>query len=454
MGVLDFLKDSLRSSPKRVQEASAALAFPEGKRVGKGDTRLFRNWAEHSEWIRAAVQIRKTQVSSAEWDIVPADPNRQVDNKRLALRIKSLMEAPNARDDSFRSFIEPVIEDILVLDAGVVEKVPNIRGEVMELWPVDGGKVKVSAVWDGDPNEARYWFYPTGALQVDSQAVPFMNDEMVYIMANPRSYSVVGLSPLETLKLTVDSELSGSEYNRRQVTSAAPDGILNLGEDANQDTVDAFKAYWMTEVAGKGAVAFLGGTRNPDFIQFRSSNRDMQFLEWQIYLVRKIAAVFGLSPQDLGITMDVNRSTSEIQSEMTEDRGLRPLLSLIQDFLTREVVWDPAFGGQNNNLAFRFTSLNLKESTQRAQIDKLALAGIPWRTVNEVRIMEGREPITSEIGNQLVMATPVGAVSLEDVPTAREALEARKGAPGGGSSAGPAPKRPAKPNGGSPRPPN
>lgn len=440
MGMLDVLRGALRSSPKRVPDATAALAFPEGKRVGKSHAALFRNWAEHSEWVRAAVQIRKTQVSSAEWDIVPADPNIKVDNKRLASRIKRLIETPNLAHDSFRSFIEPVIEDILVLDAGVIEKVPNIRGEVMELWPVDGGKVKVSAVWDGDPNEARYWFYPTGAMQVDSQAVPYMNDELIYIMANPRSYSVVGLSPLETLKLTIDAELSGHEYNRRQVTSAAPDGILDLGEDANTDTVDAFKAYWMTEVAGKGAVAFLGGTRGAQFIPFRPNNKDMQFLEWQTYLVRKIAAVFGLSPQDLGITMDVNRSTSEVQSEMTEDRGLRPLLSLVQDFLTREVVWDPAFGGQGNNLAFKFTSLNLKESTARAQIDKLAGAGVPWRTINEMRVAEGREPLGADF-DALIMSTPVGAVSLADIPTARESLEARRGASGESRPATP-PKQP------------
>jgi HK97 family phage portal protein len=444
MGWLEVVRGALRTSPKRVPEAVAALAFPEGKRVGKGHVQLFRNWAEHSEWIRAAVQIRKTQVSSAEWDIVPADPNLQVDNKRLAQRIKRLIETPNARDDSFRSFIEPVIEDILVLDAGAIEKVPNIRGEVMELWPVDGGKVKVSATWDGDPNEPRYWFYPTGAMQMDAQSVPFLNDELVYVMSNPRSYSVVGLSPLETLKMTIDAELSGHEYNRRQVTSAAPDGILDLGEDANQDTVDAFKAYWLTEVAGKGAVAFLGGTRNAQFIPFRPNNKDMQFLEWQIYLVRKIAAVFGLSPQDLGITMDVNRSTSEVQSEMTEDRGLRPLLSLIQDYITREIVWDPMFGGQRNNLAFRFTSLNLKESTARAQIDKLAGAGVPWRTINEMRIAEGREPLGDDF-DALIMSTPVGAVSLADIPTAREALEARRGGAGASAESRPAtPKQPVR----------
>jgi len=379
--------------------------------------------------VRAAINVRKTQVSSAEWDIVPADPNKAVDNVRLAKRVKDVFETPNPRADSFRSFIEPIVEDILTLDAGCIEKVGSLRQEVREIWGVDGGKVRVSAVWDGDPNEPRYYYYPVPSI-TDDRAIPFMNGAMVYIMANPRTYSVVGLSPLETLKLTVDSELSGSEYNRRQVTSAAPDGMLNLGEDVPPDKVEEFKSYWLSEIAGKGAMAFVGGSKNPDFIRFRESNRDMQFLEWQTYLVRKIAAVFGLSPQDLGITFDINRSTSEVMQENTEDRGLRPLLGLIQDYLTREVVWDPGFGGPANNLAFRFTSLNLKESTSRAQIGKISGAGVPWRTVNEMRVSEGRAPLGPQF-DDLIMATSVGAVSLADIPTAREAIEKKPPAPSG-----------------------
>lgn len=421
-----IIKDS-KASPKNVPSAISALAFPEGKQVGKPNAHQFRYWATHSEWVNAAIKVRRTQVSSAEWDIVPANTDVRRDNKRLAMKIKDLLESPNPESASFRAFIEKVVEDILVLDAGVVEKVPNLRGEIAELWPLDGARIKVSSVWDGSDTEARYFWYPPGALKPSAS---WMNREMMYMMANPRSYSVVGLSPLETLHLAVNAELSGDEYNRRQVTAAAPDGMLNLGENVRPEQVEQFRAYWLSEVAGKGAMAFLGGTKNPEFIPFRQSNRDMQFLEWQNYLVRKIAAVFQIAPQDLGLSFDVNRSTSEVMQENTEDRGLRPLLALIQDYITREVVWDPGFGGSDNNLAFRFTRLNLKETTSKAQINKLALAGIPWKTVNEARKEDGREPLGPEY-DKLIMSVSTGAVTLEDVPTAREAHSTEEPATGG-----------------------
>ena len=288
-----------RATPKKIPEVTTAglgMVY-NGNQVGKSHVRIFRNWAEHSEWVRAAINVRKAQVSSAEWDIVPANPDIDADNKRLAKRIKDLFDTPNGAAMSFRSFIEPVIEDLLVLDAGCIEKVRNLRGETVQLFSVDGGTIRVSVTWDGDPREARYFWYPD-----HMERARWLNEEFLYMMANPRTYSPVGLSPMETLKSTIDAELGGHEYNRRQVQAAAPDGMLDLGEGVRPEQVEQFKSYWLSEVAGRGAMAFLGGTKNAKFIPFRESNKDMQFLEWQEYLVRKIAAVFGLSPQDLGLT--------------------------------------------------------------------------------------------------------------------------------------------------------
>jgi hypothetical protein len=132
-------------------------------------------------------------------------------------------------------------------------------------------------------------------------------------------------------------------------------------------------------------------------------------------------AVFQISPQDVGITMDINRANADQQAEGSEDRGLRPLLALIQEYLTREVVWDPSFGGRKNNLAFRFTKLNLKESLNRAQINTLALGKVPWKTINEARTEEGRPPLGPDF-DKLIMGTSVGAVSLDEVMSAADAM--------------------------------
>jgi len=419
VGLIADLLLSYRTSPKNLPPGNATLVFQERGKVGKTSGALFRNWAEHSEWVRAAINVRKAQVSSAEWDVVAFDQSKPFDEGKQA-ELRALFNRPNLAVESFRSWVEPIIEDILVLDAGVIEKERTLGGGIAYLHAVDGAKVKVSALWDGDPDETRYYWVPAPQYEV-----PFLNSDLVYVMANPRTYSVMGLSPLETLKNTVDAEVNGSQYNHRQVTNAAPDGMLDLGEGARPEQVDAFKSYWQYEVAGKGAMAFIGGTKGAKFFPFRGSNRDMQYREWLDYLVRKICAVYLISPQDLGLTFDINRATSETQMEMTEDRGLRPLLALVQDYFTREIVWDDAYGGNENNLAFRFTRLNIKESMSKANINKLALAGMPYKSVNEARMDEGRAPMgdpNSEDNpyNQLMANTPLGVVILDEIPSARE----------------------------------
>ena len=126
MGAISSLiEKTFRTSPKNVP--LPAIAFKDRGKTAKTHAALFRNWAEHSEWVRAAVNIRKTQVSGAEWDVVPFDDKEKWD-KGLQQEIRDLFDQPNAAVESFRSFIEPIVEDLLVLDSGVIEKERTLGG--------------------------------------------------------------------------------------------------------------------------------------------------------------------------------------------------------------------------------------------------------------------------------------------------------------------------------------
>lgn len=421
------------ASPSNLPNHGAgSVAYTWDGKISIQNAQVYRHWAKTSEWVRGACSIRRSQVSSAEWDIVPYDQRRPY-SKRQKDKIKALFQTPNPANDSYRGLMEPVTQDLMVLDAGCIEKVRNLDDELLELWPTNAAQIKVDALWDGQAKNARYYWYPDGY----TEKARWRNEDFVYMMMNPQTDTPLGMSPLETLRAAVEAEMAAHEYNRRQVENAAPDGIINLGEGFTEPQVNRFREFFESEVAGRGPLGFIGGSKSPSFIKFRDSNRDQQFLEWQIYLVRKIAVVFGLTPQDLGVTFDVNRSTSEIQLQVSEDRGLRPLMSNIQEYLTEEIVWDRSFGGPDNNLAFRFTALNLKESTAKAAIYEKALAGVPWRMINEARLDEGREPIAGMEG-KLIMSTPTGAVDISDVPTVREVLEiqaaAKQQAPAAGKS--------------------
>lgn len=376
-----------------------------------GSSRTYRALSL-TPWVRAAIKIRREQISSAEWDIVPYEKEGR-QNKRLAQRISDFLDTPNSRLISFHAFAQEVIEDLLVLDGAAIEKVRYPNGDMAELWPTPSEYIAVDEKWDGSaPDTPRYYYVPDGSVRAT-----FKNTDMIYMMDNPRTISALGISPLRILLSVVDSELQAMEYNRRMVMGAPPNGALNIGDNALDSDVKRVKAELQSEVFGQSAMAVIGGYKSPSWMPFGWNNKDMQFREWQDLLIRCIAIVYGLSPMDLGITFDVNRSTATTQQENTEDRGQKPLMDLVQRYLTREVVWDESFGGRENNLQFRFVSLGIKETKQRADINKLALGSTPWKTVNEARVMDGREPIGRQddednIFNHIVAQTPKGMLDI------------------------------------------
>lgn len=254
-----------------------------------------RRWADQSEWVRAAINHRRVQVSGAEWGIVPIDEKSPFDPTLQGV-VSLLFLHPNARQKTFRELIEPVIEDILVLDRGVIEKEMNVRGLPIALHLVDGASIRTRVRWSGDPTEPRYEWWPNNVFISN-----LLDGQIALMMANPTSHRVDGISPLEMLKATIDADMEARDFNKRMVQQHSPNGILNLGENVGVNVVDAFRMYWDAEVAGKKQMGIIGGVRNPQFMNLGQTAREMQYMQWQVYLLRKIAAVFGIAPQDLGI---------------------------------------------------------------------------------------------------------------------------------------------------------
>lgn len=373
--------------------------------VTKMSTEQLRRWSRNNPWIRAAVNLRRQQISRAKWDIVSTDAGDMAD-PRTVQKLRELFRRPNPKGDSWRSFIEPVIEDILVLDQGAIEVEKRVGSRIgadpiAYLWSKDAARIAFDSTWDGrDPAKPRYYELDNGGKQVES----YKNDELIVVIANPVTYSPIGLSPLEVLAETITADLDAAAYNAKAVSQAAPPGVLHLGEGVRPDQVDSFKAYWEAEVAGKSQIAITGGGKGMQWLPLAASNRDMQFMEWQVYLARKICAVFAVQPQDIGISFDINRATSETNAAFTYDNGIVPLAELIAEYLTREVV-----ARYDSDLRFVFTEIGRTAQQTIAEYNKMALGGLPWLRINDALRERGQDGI-GEIGDQIMFQTPKGYV--------------------------------------------
>ena len=377
--------------------------------VQKRSVNMLRKWSRNNPWIRAAINLRRQQISRARWDIVTIDGESEL-NVETVHKIKHLLRDPNTRMDSWRSFIEPIVEDILVLDQGCIEKELTVGGRagrasdpIKNLWPKDGSRIAFDPKWDGSNLKTpRYYEYDDAGKVI----ADYKNDEMVVIVANKVTYSPLGLSPLEVLAETIEADLRAAKYNNNIVEQATPPGIIDLGEGVRPDQVDAFKSYWEGEIAGKSQTAITGGGKGVKWIPMAQSNRDMQFMEWQIYLARKICAVFGVQPQDIGLNFDVNKSTSEYGAAFTADNGIAPLCELIADYITREIVWL-----YDRNLRFVYTDVGRESAQAVADYYKAALAGLPWLRLNDALKERGQDAV-GDLGNEIWMPSPLGYMPL------------------------------------------
>lgn len=416
--VVNITSAGPRATARNSPMAQAAIGDPRQKFVAKTSPELYRAWAGGSDLIRAIHDIRLGQMITADWELVPEDLDRKKPDKGLMQRIDEVLRYPNPREKSLDVLFWMAGEDTLTLDAGSIEKERFPNGEIAFLWPTDGGKVRVNRWWDGDPREARFLYEIS-----PTEGIELLDSDLSYWMLHPRTNAGVGMSYLETLRIVVDSELNGIMFNARMMLQATPDGILDLGENARPDQVTAFKSFFDAELAGKSMMGVWGGTRGAKWIPLGRNNKDAQFMEWQKYLAVKAATVYQLSASDINLLADINKSTADAQATASEQKGQKPFLTRIQNYITSTVCHDPRWGGYQNNIAFRFRSVTNKSSLQMAEEHKLALAGMPDMSINEARSQKGLPPIgdpNSEDNpfNKLMANTPLGLVLLDKIPSA------------------------------------
>ncbi|HXB61500.1 MAG TPA: phage portal protein, partial [Acidobacteriaceae bacterium] len=154
---------------------------------------------------RRAINCIKDRIASMDWQVrLKRGFNAaQVENanERMAV-LRAGMEEPNA-NDSFRTLCEQVLEDLLVGGFGAIEmETTEDEARPFQLWPVDGATIQINLKWDGSADSPRY-AQATGKIGKDA-LIPLLDDELIYIRQNPRTYTPFGLGRLEVAFETIN----------------------------------------------------------------------------------------------------------------------------------------------------------------------------------------------------------------------------------------------------------
>jgi len=371
--------------------------------VPKATPANLRRFAE-TPVARRAINTIKDRIAGMRWRI-QARRGRSLDalpdGALRAQIITENFEAPNP-DDSFRSLLEQVLEDVIVGGFGAIEiscqpsavsrqdsthyPVPSTQKNPLVLWPVDGASIRIVSDWDGRPDSPRY-VQATGRYGPEGQIV-LNDDELSYIRLNPRTHTPFGLGRLEVAFETINAFLSAHRYASRLASNSVVQYALWL-QDLSPAHHERLIRWWQDEIEGTGRVPILSVESKPEVLRFGAGTDADLRLAWQEFLLRVIADAFDLPAQFLGVERDVNRSTAAEMNDLAFRSAIVPTARLVAEHLTRDAI-GKKLGW--TDLEFVFTDVDAKDEMQQAQIDEILLrSGVV--TVKEVRRARGLESL-------------------------------------------------------------
>ena len=355
-----------------------------GNTLPKPTAANLRRFAE-TPAARRAINCIKDKIACMEWRLEArpdAGEEGAVDRAERGRALRRAFETPN-ESDSFRTFIEQVIEDALVGGFGAAEiEVTSDAALPVRLYPVDGATIKINSQWNSDPNQPRYE-QVTGRLGKDA-VLPLLDSELMYVRLNPRTHTVFGLGKIEVAFETISQFLLAHRYAGRLAANSVVQYALWM-QDRTPEQHERLIQWWQDEVEGTGRVPVMSSETVPQVLRFGGGTDADLRLQWQEFLLTMIANAFDLPAMLLGVTTNVNRSTAAEFAEEAFDNAVVPLAKLIADHLTRDVIvkrlgWD--------DLRFVWNELESRDESTEVQIQiELLKAGV--LTVEEVRTMRG-----------------------------------------------------------------
>jgi phage portal protein BeeE len=381
---------SQNPKPRRTQPLPSILSTysPRTDALPKPTAANLRRFAE-TPVARKAINTIKDRIAGMRWRVQPRK-GRAVEElvfgaERMVV-LADNFDSPNP-DDSFRSFAEQVLEDVIVGGFGAIElQATGDASHPLMMWPVDGATIRMKADWDGQPGSPRY-VQATGRYGPDGQIV-LNDDELCYIRLNPRTHTPFGLGRLEVAFETINEFLSAHRYAARLASNSVVQYALWL-QDLGPAQHERLIRWWQDEIEGTGRVPILSVESKPEVLRFGQGTDSDLRLAWQEFLMRVIADAFDLPPFLLGLEHDVNRSTATELTDVAFRQAIVPTARLFAEHLTRDAI-HKKLGW--SDLEFVFTDVDAKNERDEAEIQEILLrSGV--LTVNEVRRMRGLPPL-------------------------------------------------------------
>jgi hypothetical protein len=386
-----------------------------------------RQMTDSYEVARICIEHVEDDIRSLDWRIVPVDGVKDDVQDQVDAAMK-FWKKPDGTTP-FDSWQSSFMEDVLRYDAGALYKGRLKSGKIAALEIIDGTTLAPLLDYQGRRPQGNapafiQWLHGAPAKWIRA-------DDIIYQPFRMQSSGPYGLPPMEWLLLTANTDIRFQWHFLNYFTEGSMPGVFMEAppDQSNPDQVNEFQAIWNQTMEGdqavKWKVKWIPSGAKP--YPMRDEKFDPKFPE---YLAWRTCAAYKVTPNDIGITTDVNRATGETQVDVQSRIGSKPRRKYLAGIYTSFMQESLGL----TQVQFEYDSGEEKEDRyQEAQVHDLYVR-MGAEGVDEVRENVLGLPIDPAAPVPRFIMTRTGATPLKDViRLAGEKIDPETAAPEPGS---------------------
>lgn len=318
-----------------------------------------RQLADTYDLLRKAIELRKDEVCSLQFDIVARDPDRrrakQVVREQQAkiAAIRAFFAFPDGRE-TWQSWLRRLLEDYFVVDAVTIWKRRTLGGALHSLRLIDGTTIKPLLSVQGDrpePPDPAYQQYLYGVARES-----FTADELIYAPKNRRNQTPYGFSPVEQFLWHINEALRYGRFRLDWFTDGTlPEGVAVAPPGTTPQQLRELRDWWDGVMAGdtRALHKLQWVPAGTTFHAFKTFEFSADFARW---LVTLTCSALDVTPQELGFDPEHNglggRGYAEEQSTILKRKSTGPLVRWLCDEILNPLIWRE-FGAPELAASFR-----------------------------------------------------------------------------------------------------
>lgn len=348
---------------------------------------------------RRAINLIKNAVIAQNWDVRPlkdVPPLQNDDEQKERIKIaQKFFRHPNGQD-SFQTWLEQGIEDLMICGAFAAELQPTLDPErPLKSWVVMIESVRIFASWKESLREDMPRYAQMTGLKGERGAIIFYDDELMYVKDNPSSDNPFGLGKMEVGFQSIADFLGIQGMSGRAGTDQIHKSWLWWEQPQNDAAYQIVRRHIQNELEGQAKVSIIGGMKKPEVLEIRPVLEEDLLLNWQEMLIRMIANAFDMSAMALGIEHDINRAVGEVLADKDFRSAVVPMAKRLQEAFTRKILHEK-LGWYDLEFAF----LNLDDPDIETKMDQFSrLYSANATTPNRILKAFGMEPLETPLAD-------------------------------------------------------